>query len=1089
MATLDYFRYSGPVWMSSSHTNFHMDGDCSSPGRIEHAELRSGAVQNSYPVGTTLSYRCIPGYELIPGTIPRITCSPTSEWSPKAPRFCQGRRCPSPDLEHGRIVSSTDMRLGDQITFACDQGYRLIGDSTARCTLKAGTVDWDNRPFCQRIPCFPPPPTAHGTMSGDVRDEYDHGTAVTYKCDAGYSLIGKKSIVCRVAADGQNGEWDSPPPECKVVQCPRPEIEHGSISAFMPSYTYDHSLVITCDAGYTLSGANLIKCGADNNWHPPVPTCVFECNKTVAIVLERRYVVLLAGASQQILYSISDCIEDLSLSTVFAHGDKCSTGQQGLADELQAFCCLGLLIVVAVIVFALYYKAHRTQGKWMMLPKLAIHSGSVVKLFLAKFSTGSDLSWEKCAWGEESWGDNCGPPARLHFAELADKFKDMNSFAVNTTVNYVCRPGYAKDPGLKASVTCLGNQTWSEVPEFCKKKSCGHPKEPKNGQLIVPKDLLLGSTVSYTCDEGYRRIGVSSRRCVISNGRVIWTGDVPFCQLIPCYPPPEVPHGRRTGMHKDDFYYGDSVTYTCEKGYPLHGTASIHCTTKDGKNGVWSGQVYCGVSQCPSPPDIANGKHTGVAEKQFTSLMSVTYVCDPGYLLVGEASIFCTASGDWSHPVPHCEVVQCQAPPDILKGTRSNMEAKVFTNGTTVTYTCDPGSILIGEATVYCMASGTWSSPAPRCKVMRCHAPPHVDNATYSYHESSAFRDGIFVNYTCEPGYTLIGGATLYCTASGTWNLPAPRCEGSCGPPMRLSFAELANKYQENNSFPVGTTVNYVCRPGYAKHPGLRASVTCLTSQKWAEAQEFCRRRSCGYPGDPENGRSIITDDILLGSTVHYTCDEGHKRIGQTSRQCVVSGRRVMWTGISCSPPPDVPHGKHSGRYREDFSFATSVTYTCEEGYPMVGNASIHCTTKDGINGVWSDRVYCGVAECPHPVVESGRIVTGRSNTYTPKHKVTFDCNAGHVKVGSGEMYCQVDGTWEPPPPHCELAVLCSTPQTIANGKHNREKSELFTSGVLVEYSCEPGYNLIGESTIYCTESGSWNSTAPKCEGESVAAF
>ncbi|XP_066480760.1 complement receptor type 1-like [Tiliqua scincoides] len=624
--------------------------------------------------------------------------------------------------------------------------------------------------------------------------------------------------------------------------------------------------------------------------------------------------------------------------------------------------------------------------------------------------------------------DNCGPPARLHFAELADKFKDMNSFAVNTTVNYVCRPGYAKDPGLKASVTCLGNQTWSEVPEFCKKKSCGHPKEPKNGQLIVPKDLLLGSTVSYTCDEGYRRIGVSSRRCVISNRRVIWTGDVPFCQLIPCYPPPEVPHGRRTGMHKDDFYYGDSVTYTCEKGYPLHGTASIHCTTKDGKNGVWSGQVYCGV-------------------------------------------------------------VQCQAPPDILNGTRSNMEAKVFTNGTTVKYTCDPGSILIGEATVYCMASGTWSSPAPRCKVVRCHAPPHVDNATYSYHESSAFRDGIFVNYTCEPGYTLTGGATLYCTASGTWNLPAPRCEGSCGPPMRLSFAELANKYQENNSFPVGTTVNYVCRPGYAKHPGLRASVTCLTSQKWAEAQEFCRRRSCGYPGDPENGRSIITDDILLGSTVHYTCDEGHKRIGQTSRQCVVSGRRVMWTGevplclrISCSPPPDVPHGKHSGRYREDFSFATSVTYTCEEGYPMVGNASIHCTTKDGINGVWSDRVYCGVAECPHPVVESGRIVTGHSNTYTPKHKVTFDCNAGHVKVGSGEMYCQVDGTWEPPPPHCELVVQCQTPPYIQNGTRSNMETTLFTSGMSVKYTCDPGSVLLGEATIFCTGSGTWSSPAPRCK-------
>lgn len=68
---------------------------------------------------------------------------------------------------------------------------------------------------------------------------------------------------------------------------------------------------------------------------------------------------------------------------------------------------------------------------------------------------------------------------------------------------------------------------------------------------------------------------------------------------------------------------------------------------------------------------------------------------------------------------------------------------------------------------------------SPFLSVMQCHAPPHVEHATYSYHESSTFSAGIFVNYTCEPGYTLIGEATLYCTESGTWNLPAPRCEGN----------------------------------------------------------------------------------------------------------------------------------------------------------------------------------------------------------------------------------------------------------------------------------------------------------------------
>lgn len=59
----------------------------------------------------------------------------------------------------------------------------------------------------------------------------------------------------------------------------------------------------------------------------------------------------------------------------------------------------------------------------------------------------------------------------MHFAELADKYKDMNFFPVGTSVSYICRPGYSRHPGLKTSITCLGNQTWSEVEEFCKSES------------------------------------------------------------------------------------------------------------------------------------------------------------------------------------------------------------------------------------------------------------------------------------------------------------------------------------------------------------------------------------------------------------------------------------------------------------------------------------------------------------------------------------------------------------------------------------------------------------------------------------------
>lgn len=59
--------------------------------------------------------------------------------------------------------------------------------------------------------------------------------------------------------------------------------------------------------------------------------------------------------------------------------------------------------------------------------------------------------------------------------------------------------------------------------------------------------------------------------------------------------------------------------------------------------------------QCFPAPTIANGKHDSQAVEAFTSGMSVSYQCDPGYTLIGEAQLHCTASGAWSHLAPQCE--------------------------------------------------------------------------------------------------------------------------------------------------------------------------------------------------------------------------------------------------------------------------------------------------------------------------------------------------------------------------------------------------------------------------------------------------
>ncbi|NXY61038.1 DAF factor, partial [Callaeas wilsoni] len=121
------------------------------------------------------------------------------------------------------------------------------------------------------------------------------------------------------------------------------------------------------------------------------------------------------------------------------------------------------------------------------------------------------------------------------------------------------------------------------------------------------------------------------------------------------------------------------------------------------------------VPPCPSPPNIRNGKHDSKSVKEFIPGMSVKYYCDPGYVLTGKTTVSCLPSGSWSIPYPRCEVLQCPSPPNIDKGNHDSQDLEVFPTGMVVNYSCEPGYSLLGEASIYCTDSGSWSLPLPQC--------------------------------------------------------------------------------------------------------------------------------------------------------------------------------------------------------------------------------------------------------------------------------------------------------------------------------------------------------------------------------------
>ncbi|XP_043389734.1 complement receptor type 1 [Chelonia mydas] len=1188
---------------------------CGVPTRLRFAELRNEYKnQNKFSVEETAKYTCRPGYRRDPQLQPAITCLENGSWS-KALEFCKKKSCGHPgEPENGRVIV-TDIHFGSTVNFTCEDGHRLIGQPYRRCEISGRQVEWTGAvPICERIPCLPPPDIPNGRHTGVIMEDFSYGSVVTYKCDNGYPLTGEASIHC-TTKDGLNGEWSARPPRCGEVRCPAPQIQNGRrVSGDRHVYLYNDSVTFECDPGYTMKGHSVSQCQTDDTWDPPLPVCepgkcqnsdfqalfyngvgmrVLQMSKRFrkAIGLSVNYhcdpdYSLLGEASPHCTASgawsnpHAQCEEVLCIAPAIQNGRKVA-GHGPVyrpRDTVRFECDPGYTLNGSRQIQC------QDDGNWdspvpactqvlLCPPPPVIVKGKHNGKPLAVFPRGAYVNYScdpgYALRGEASiycttsgtWShpsplceEGCGVPTRLSFAELKSEYKNQSSFPVGKTINYTCRPGYSRHPHMQSTVTCLENRTWSEAFEFCKKKSCGHPGEPENGRVIVT-DIHFGSTVNFTCEEGHRLIGRPYRRCDISGMRVAWSDDVPICERIPCLPPPDIPNGSHTGKFTKNFSFGSAVTYKCENGYLLTGEASIHCTTKDGLNGVWSARPpRCGEVRCPAP-QIQNGRRVSGDRHVYLYNDSVTFECDPGYTMKGHSVSQCQTDDTWDPPLPVCEPATCVSP-EVENGRTNGVQpghGPVYRPRDTVRFECDPGYTLNGSRQIQCRDEGTWDPPVPACtQVLLCPPPPVIVKGKHNGKPLAVFPSGAYVNYSCDPGYALRGEASIYCTTSGTWSHPSPLCEEGCGVPTRLSFAELKSEYKNQSSFPVGKTINYTCRPGYSRHPHMQSTVTCLENRTWSEAFEFCKKKSCGHPGEPENGRVIVTD-IHFGSTVNFTCEEGHRLIGRPYRRCDISGMRVAWSDdvpicerIPCLPPPDIPNGSHTGKFTKNFSFGSAVTYKCENGYLLTGEASIHCTTKDGLNGVWSARPpRCGEVRCPAPQIQNGRRVSGdrhvylyndsvtfecdpgytmkghslsqcqtddtwdpplpvcepatcvspgvengRTNgvqpghgpVYRPRDTVRFECDPGYTLNGSRQIQCRDEGTWDPPVPACTQVLLCPPPPVIVKGKHNGKPLAVFPSGAYVNYSCDPGYALRGEASIYCTTSGTWSHPSPLCE-------
>jgi hypothetical protein len=190
----------------------------------------------------------------------------------------------------------------------------------------------------------------------------------------------------------------------------------------------------------------------------------------------------------------------------------------------------------------------------------------------------------------------------------------------------------------------------------------------------------------------------------------------------------------------------------------------------------WTGKhPQCLVDWCPEAPVITGGK-IKISGRRAGS--TATYTCDHGYVLIGQDVMSCGLGGEWTGKPPSCRYVDCGTParPDRGSLILVNLTTTV---GSIVKYDCDDDYWLTnGDGEQVCTKDGKWSGNTPSCELITCdtpHVPPASYVVGYDYNIHST------ITYHCDPGHILRGEPLLKCLESGDWDNEAPDCKCELG--------------------------------------------------------------------------------------------------------------------------------------------------------------------------------------------------------------------------------------------------------------------------------------------------------------------
>ncbi|XP_075734978.1 sushi, von Willebrand factor type A, EGF and pentraxin domain-containing protein 1 isoform X1 [Rhipicephalus microplus] len=240
------------------------DLNCDELEPLENGQFR---VSGDY-FGARVYYECADNFWMS-GPKERM-CQGDGGWSGRAPECKKQPSCSSPPgVPHSRTNASDSARdfvINSTVRYTCFPGYDAKGFDVAKCIFYNGSAQWFGPDLkCDPKSCGPPGEVEHGRRMGAMTR---FTSSVKYECHEGYELFGRAHRYCQ-----SSGQWSGTLPECRPVQCDKPEDPLNGRAIF-DQLLFNSVVRYECHHGFRLKGPSTARCNSQRQWEGAPTHCV-----------------------------------------------------------------------------------------------------------------------------------------------------------------------------------------------------------------------------------------------------------------------------------------------------------------------------------------------------------------------------------------------------------------------------------------------------------------------------------------------------------------------------------------------------------------------------------------------------------------------------------------------------------------------------------------------------------------------------------------------------------------------------------------------------------------------------------------------